>query len=181
MRDIAYLGRIFALSACLFLPSCASPAPTQIATPEIYQAVSTSQVTSGKARVLYYLGTIDGNLRGMFGPEELSGAADLYANGKFLGGVNAGEIIVFDIAPGNYVFKVRGGSHFEDGAIGETDKIDLKAGETVYLRFDVDQYTRLGSFMDNTFTVIVNVCRENCSVDLAKRKLVTTTDPAAQM
>lgn len=166
--------RFFLIGLCLLLGACRlPPAPTQLASPGYAKLVGDESVPDGKARVLFRLGTFEGNMR-FLGPEDVKGAGELHANGQKLGGVNYQEYVAFDLAPGHYEFTWKGGWNFEDGLVSSPAIVDLKAGQSVYLVGNLYQKTTLYGFPENHFSTSLSVCVSDCLAAFRNLKLVVS-------
>lgn len=84
-----------------YLPSLRATAKQSSVTPALEQSVRSQIVPDNKARVLFYLGKVDGNAM-FLGAVDVRGPSDLLANGQIVGSVNYQEVVAADLSPGKY-------------------------------------------------------------------------------
>mgnify|MGYP003668169968 FL=1 len=169
------------MSFCRFVPmicallvaSCVVPAPTQVAPPALEQSVRSQIVPDNKARVLFYLGKVDGNAM-FLGAVDVRGPSDLLANGQIVGSVNYQEVVAVDLSPGKYEMFWKQRVKGEEGLASAPVTITLKSGQTAYLRADITQTTIINFGPVNKYVLSLDVCYSSCQLDLNKKKIVVT-------
>ncbi|HUD50312.1 hypothetical protein [Parvibaculum sp.] len=139
MTGISTAIRPLLLLTFLVLAACATPAKNFAAAPDLEQAVrADTPPFDGKARVLFLAGEVSA-----FGFEyDMKNAANFLVNSQSVGGINKGEMLVVELAPGSYDFGWDVSMSGDSGVKVIPLHKELKAGEILYLGGKYD--TRYG-------------------------------------
>lgn len=155
-----------------FLAACAtSPAENFAAAPNLEKAVRDEAPPSdGKARIGFLLGTVSSPLVEM----DLHAPADFFVNGMVAGGINEGEVLIVELAPGTYDFTW-------DMRAGGSSRIvpfrkEVKAGEILYLKGDINMgsggiFGLAGDAIDPSGNHL-SICEGNCKMKIQNLKVV---------
>jgi len=118
-------------AAMVVLAACVSPANQPAADATFAQDAKSGRIAAGRSRVYVFLGTLVINGHERDNPS----ASDFFINGVDVGGVNRGECMVIDLAPGTYVLSSKERSSNPPPVQAVT--VTLEPGSPLYLAIDV--------------------------------------------
>lgn len=173
MTGVSTAIRLLPLLIFLGLAACATPAQNFAATPDLEKAVrAETPPPEGKARVLF----LAGEASALGFEYDMKNAATFLVNGQSVGGVNKGEMLVVDLAPGSYDFGWDVSMSGSSGVKVVPLHRELKAGEILYLGGDYD--SRYGGafgiigFMVDPPRSQLSVCEGDCKTKARNLKIV---------
>lgn len=172
-------ARVLLLGLVLALAACVTSAENFTASPELEAAVRSKEPVADKARVHFFLGLVDSPFM-IFGPLSNKQPADLIANGLVVGGVNAEQVLVLDLDPGEYKFAW--GERTEDGhgMVSNDIPVTLHEGELVYLRADWRPsagaaFGIVGALADPPKAFLVSCAPSECANSVEDLKVVVAS------
>lgn len=170
MTDLSTAVRSLLLLTFLVLAACATPAQNFAAAPDLEKAVrADAPPADGKARI----GFLHGTVRSPMVELDLHAPADFSINGVVVGGINEGEVLVVELAPGAYDFtwEMRAG-----GSKTVPFHREMKAGEILYLKGNINMgsgaiFGLVGEAIDPGGDYL-SVCEGDCRARAQTLKIV---------
>jgi len=163
----------FLFVAFLPLIGCATPAQNMAAAPDLEKAVrAETPPPDGKARVVFLAGGVS-----TFGlGSDMKNAANFLINGQSAGGINKGEMLVVELAPGSYDFGWDVSMNGDSGVKVVPLHRDLKAEEILYLKGNYDSryggaFGIVGVLVDPPRAELA-VCEGDCLTKIKDLKVV---------